>query len=149
MDAVVHLGAYPNPADFIEVLLGPNVVGLYHVCEAAAEFGVPRLVLASTVQVTTGHKFRDRPVTVEDGPAPVNHYALTKVWAEAAGDMYARVHSLSVISVRIGWFPRNTERVPPAGRQPVRPRHLPQPPRLRPLPGALRRGRGAAARDSR
>jgi hypothetical protein len=47
-------------------------------------------------------------VTVEDGPMPVNHYALTKAWAELAGDMYARVHNLSVISVRIGWFPRNT-----------------------------------------
>jgi uronate dehydrogenase len=109
MDAVVHLGAYPNPADFIEVLLGPNVVGLYHVCEAAVEHGVARLVLASTVQVISGHRFRDRSVRIEDGPAPVNHYALTKVWAEAAGDMYARVHNLSVISVRIGWFPRNTE----------------------------------------
>ena len=109
MDTVVHLGAYPNAADFIDVLLGPNVVGLYHVCEAAVEHGVKRLVLASTVQVTTGHKFRDRPVKIEDGPAPVNHYALTKAWAELAGDMYARVHNLSVISVRIGWFPRNTE----------------------------------------
>src|SRR5205823_6434718 len=88
---------------------GPNVVGLYHVCEAAVEHGVERLVLASTVQVTTGHKFRDRSVTIEDGPAPVNHYALTKAWAETAGDMYARVHNLSVVSVRIGWFPRNTE----------------------------------------
>jgi uronate dehydrogenase len=108
-EAIVHLGAYPNPADFIDVLLGPNVVGLYHVCEAAVEFGVARLVLASTVQVISGHRFRDRAVTIEDGPAPVNHYALTKAWAELAGDMYARVHNLSVISVRIGWFPRNTE----------------------------------------
>lgn len=109
MDTIVHLGAYPNPADFIDVLLGPNVVGLYHVCEAAVAAGVRRLVLASTVQVITGHPFRDRPVKVEDGPAPVNHYALTKAWAELAGDMYARVHGLSVISVRIGWFPRNVE----------------------------------------
>ena len=108
-DTVVHLGAYPNPADFIDVLLQPNVVGLFHICEAAAEFGVRRLVLASTVQVVTGHRFRDRPVRIEDGPAPVNHYALTKVWAEAAGEMYARVHGMSVISVRIGWLPRNTE----------------------------------------
>jgi uronate dehydrogenase len=108
MDAVVHLGAYPNPADFIDVLLGPNVVGLYHICEAAVEHRVGRLVLASTVQVISGHKFRDRAVRIEDGPAPVNHYALTKAWAELAGDMYARVHNLSVISVRIGWFPRNT-----------------------------------------
>src|SRR3954451_16205358 len=46
MDTIVHLGAYPNPADFIDVLLQPNVVGLYHVCEAAAAAGVRRLVLA-------------------------------------------------------------------------------------------------------
>ena len=108
MEAVVHLGAYPNPADFMTVLLQPNVVGLYHICEAAVEFGVKRLVLASSVQVISGHHFRDRPVRVEDGPAPTNHYALTKAWAEIAGDMYARVHNLSVISVRIGWLPRNT-----------------------------------------
>lgn len=109
MDTVVHLGAYPNPADFLDVLLQPNVVGLYHVCEAAVEFGVRRLVLASSVQVISGHPFGDRPVAVEDGPAPTNHYALTKAWAELAGDMYARVHGLSVISVRIGWLPRNPE----------------------------------------
>jgi uronate dehydrogenase len=108
-DTVVHLGAYPNPADFIDVLLQPNVVGLYHICEAAVEYGVRRLVLASSVQVISGHRFRDRPVRVEDGPAPTNHYALTKAWAELAGEMYARVHNLSVISVRIGWLPRNTE----------------------------------------
>ena len=109
VDTIVHLGAYPNPADFIDVLLGPNVIGLYNVCEAAVERGVKRLVLASTVQVITGHPVSDRAVTVEDGPAPTNHYALTKAWAELAGDMYARVHGLSVISVRIGWLPRNTE----------------------------------------
>ncbi len=107
-DTVVHLGAYPNPADFMEVLLQPNVVGLYYVCEAAVEFGVKRLVLASSVQVISGHRGLGRPVKVKDGPAPTNHYALTKAWAELAGDMYARVHNLSVISVRIGWLPRNT-----------------------------------------
>ncbi len=109
VDVVVHLGAYPNPADFVDVLLGPNVVGLYHVCEAAVELGVSRLILASSVQVISGHPIGDRAVVVEDGPAPTNHYALTKAWAETAGDMYARVHGLSVISVRIGWLPRNTE----------------------------------------
>lgn len=108
MQVVVHLGAYPNPADFVDVLLGPNVVGLYHVCEAAVEHGVERLILASSVQAISGHPFRDRPVRLDDGPAPTNHYALTKVWAEVAGEMYARVHDLSVITARIGWFPRNT-----------------------------------------
>lgn len=108
VDTIVHLGAYPNPADFMDVLLQPNVVGLYYILEAAVAHGVKRVVLASTVQVISGHDFRDRPVHVNDGPAPTNHYALSKVWAEAAGEMYARVHGLSVISARIGWFPRNT-----------------------------------------
>ena len=109
MDVIVHLGAYPNPADFIDVLLQPNVVGLYNVCEAAVEFGVQRLILASSVQVISGHYPMEQPTRVADGPAPTNHYALTKAWAETTGDMYARVHNLSVISVRIGWLPRNPD----------------------------------------
>lgn len=107
MDTVVHLGAYPNAADFMDVLLGPNVVGLYHICEAAREFEVDRLVLASSGQVVAGHAFPEKAVTVEDGPRPINHYALTKAWAETTGDMYARCHNISVICVRIGWLPRN------------------------------------------
>jgi len=107
MDTIIHLGAYPNPADFIDVLLQPNVVGSYYICEAAKDLGVKRLVLASTLQTVTGHGSPEEPIKVEDGPKPVNHYALTKVWLEAMGDMYARVHNLSVISVRIGWLPRN------------------------------------------
>ena len=108
MDTIIHLAAYPNPADFVDVLLTPNVLGLHHICEAAREFGVQRLILASTLQVVSGHGYpADQTIRIEDGPAPVNHYALTKAWAEIAGDMYARCHNMSVISVRIGWLPRN------------------------------------------
>jgi uronate dehydrogenase len=107
MEVVIHLGAYPNDADFLSVLLEPNVRGLYHICDAAREFKVERLSLASTMQTVTGHGWPMRPIRIEEGPAPVNHYALTKVWAEDMGDMMARVHGLSVINVRIGWLPRN------------------------------------------
>jgi uronate dehydrogenase len=110
MDTIVHLGAYPNPADFIDVLLQPNVVGLYYICEAAKDLGVKRLILASTLQTVTGHGYLEgQTIKIEDGPKPVNHYALTKVWGEEMGDMYARVHKLSVINVRIGWLPRNAD----------------------------------------
>ena len=60
MDTIIHLGAYPNPADFIDVLLQPNVVGLHYICEAARELGVKRLILASTLQVVTGHGWPER-----------------------------------------------------------------------------------------
>lgn len=110
MDTIIHLGAYPNPADFMDVLLQPNVVGLYYICEAAKDLGVKRLVLASTLQTVSGHGYSaGRTIKIEDGPKPVNHYALTKVWGEIMGDMYARMHNLSVINVRIGWLPRNAD----------------------------------------
>lgn len=107
MEVVINLGAYPNEADFIDVLLEPNVRGLFHVCAAAREFKVQRLCLASTMQTLTGHNWPDRTIHLEDGVAPVNHYALTKVWGEEMGKMYARVHGISVVNVRIGWLPRN------------------------------------------
>jgi len=87
VDAIVHLGAYPNPADFMSTLLGPNVIGLHNVCEAAKAVDVARLVLASSIQVISGHDFPARAISVADGARPTNHYALTKVWAESAGEM--------------------------------------------------------------
>ena len=105
-DAVIHLAATPDEADFIDELIEPNVRGLYHVCDAARRAGVPRLVLTSSVQVVTGHRW-NRPITVDDGPRVVNHYALTKLWAEDIGEMYARVYGLSVVAARLGWLPRS------------------------------------------
>lgn len=108
-DTVIHLAAYPDDADFIDTLLKPNVCGLFHVCDAARSAGVRRLVLASSLQVVGGYGWGNRFVRIEDGPAPNNHYALTKVWAEALGEMYARCYGLSVICARIGWFPRTAQ----------------------------------------
>lgn len=106
MDAIIHLAATPDEADFLEELIEPNVRGLYNVCDAAREHGVMRLVLASSVQVVSGHRW-DSVVRIEDGPRVVNHYALTKLWAEQIGEMYARVYGLSVIAARLGWLPRD------------------------------------------
>lgn len=105
-DAIIHLAATPDEADFLDELIEPNVRGLYLVCDAARRANVPRLVLTSSVQVVTGHRW-NRPVTLDDGPRVVNHYALTKLWAEDIGEMYARVYGLSVIAARLGWLPRS------------------------------------------
>tara|TARA_B100001105_G_scaffold213141_1_gene178060 strand:+ start:450 stop:1265 length:816 start_codon:yes stop_codon:yes gene_type:complete len=106
MDAIIHLAATPDEADFLEELIEPNVRGLYNVCDAARENGVARLVLASSVQVVSGHRW-DSMVQIEDGPKVINHYALTKLWAEQIGEMYARMYGLSVIAARLGWLPRD------------------------------------------
>jgi uronate dehydrogenase len=104
---IVHLGAYPDDANFLDDLLEPNVRGLYHICAAAVEAGVQRLILASSLQVISGLD-HEGTICIEHGTAPTNHYALTKIWAESMGEMYARIHRLSVILVRIGWYPRNS-----------------------------------------
>ena len=108
-DAVIHLAATPDEADFLGELMEPNVRGLYHVCDAARRAGVSRLVLASSVQVVMGHfaERLNRAIRLDDGPRVVNHYALTKLWAEDIGEMYARVYGLSVIAARLGWLPRS------------------------------------------
>lgn len=61
-------------------------------------------------------------VQLKDGTAPTNHYALTKVFSETIGEMYARGveprfaeagqasdNKMSVVITRLGWFVRNTE----------------------------------------
>lgn len=112
--AIVHLAAYPNPADFMDVLLRPNVIGLYRLLEAARKNNVPKVILASSIQAVNGAP-RDGTIDT-DVALPDNHYGLTKVWAEAAGEMYARLHGISVLAVRIGWFLRTREDADKLGR---------------------------------
>jgi len=107
VDAIVHLAAEPNDAPFAE-LLEPNVVGLYCAFNAARVNHVPRVVLASTIQVLGYRGQAKRPASVEDC-SPSNHYALTKVWAETMGEMYSRQYGITVLSCRIAWMVRNPQ----------------------------------------
>ena len=109
MDAIIHLGAHPDVGDFVDDLLQPNIVGLYFICDAAREFGVARLVLGSSIRSIAGLMEGPLPVRADAHPAPRDPYALTKAFMETTGDLYARVHSLSVINARIGWLPRHPE----------------------------------------
>ena len=102
IDVVVHLAAYPNEADFLEVLVPNNVVGLYNTFEAAKEAKVRRLVFASTVQ-TIGN---NPPGTVKIGdlPHPWTLYGATKLLGEAMGRQYHHQHNLEFVALRIGAF---------------------------------------------
>lgn len=109
VESVVHLAAEPDDADFA-VLEGPNVLGLFHVLDAARLENVKRVLLASSIQVLGKWWERgpSRPASAEDAN-PSNHYALTKVWAEQMGQMYSRLYGLSVLAVRIAFMVRNLE----------------------------------------
>jgi NAD(P)-dependent dehydrogenase (short-subunit alcohol dehydrogenase family) len=108
IDTVIHLAAHPEDGELVEELLEPNVAGLCRVLEAARHAQTPRLILASSMQVVHGLD-DETPLTAEHAN-PCNRYALTKRWAEIAGEMYARKHGLTVLMVRIGWLPRTVER---------------------------------------
>ena len=121
---VVHLAAAPDdlryprgdaPDDgdnFLSQLVPANVVGLYHVLEACRREGVERVVLASSGQVVDGYfEENSLPATVTALPKPRYLYACTKVLMEAMGGVYARNHGLDVLSVRLGWCPRDAGQV--------------------------------------
>lgn len=107
-DTIIHLAATRDDAPFLDALLKPNVAGLFNVMDAARQVGAKRVVLASTMQTVSGLRGqREDSLLTADDAAPTNHYALTKIWAERMGEMYARCYGLSVIAVRIGWFLRS------------------------------------------
>jgi nucleoside-diphosphate-sugar epimerase len=108
--AIVHLAAVPDDDDFLTKLLPNNIVGLYNMLEAARECGVKRVVLASTGQVVWWQLLDGPWPIVADVPyQPRDWYAITKVCAEMAGQVYARKYDMTVIAVRLGWFPRTPE----------------------------------------
>jgi uronate dehydrogenase len=112
-DARFPRGASPDDGDnFLSELVPSNIVGPYHVMEAARTLKVPRVLLASTGQVIDGH-LRDgqTPVRTEVLPRPRYLYACTKVFLEALGQVYSRQHGIAVLVVRLGWCPRDAGQV--------------------------------------
>ena len=102
VDVVVHLAAIPREDRFSR-LVEVNVVGTYNVSEAARQSGVRRLVFASTNHVTGFYRHRDR-VGPSDPVRPDSLYAVTKVFGEALGRLYADKGGLEVMCIRIGSF---------------------------------------------
>jgi len=124
MESVIHLAACPDDArfprgaapddgdNFLSELVPANIIGLYHVLEAARKRKTPRLLLASTGQVVDGHlDAGNTPTTVGMPLRPRYLYACTKVFLEAAGRVYAEQHGLNVLAVRLGWCPRTPEHI--------------------------------------
>ncbi len=122
--AIIHLAATPDDAkfpraappndgdNFVSELVPNNIIGPYQVLEAARTLGIPRVILASTGQVVDGHERDGKiPVTTQFPPRPRYLYACTKVFLEALGQVYSRVHGISILAVRLGRCPRDAGQV--------------------------------------
>lgn len=101
-EAVVHLGGVPVEAEWERIHLN-NIVGTYHLFEAARRHGVSRVVFASTNHVT-GFYRRGRQVGPGDPVRPDSRYGVSKAFGEALGRYYADKHGLSLVCLRIGSF---------------------------------------------
>jgi uronate dehydrogenase len=100
--AVVHLAARPDEGSFAEIH-DRNVLTTYNVYEAARQVGVRRVVFASSVHVA-GFTAWGRRCAPTDPPRPDTHYALSKLYGEALGSMYADRYGIEVVNLRIGGF---------------------------------------------
>lgn len=115
MDGVhtlIHLAATPDDDDFLKLLVPNNLVGVFHVFEAARKAKVQRMILASSGQVVWYQRETGPlPITDQTQPTPRYWYAAAKVFLEAAGRAFVEAHGMSVISARLGWCPRTREQV--------------------------------------
>lgn len=112
IDCLIHLAATPDDDDFFTRLVPDNIIGLYHVMEAARTAGVRRLVLASSGQVNSAQQITGPfPIHPHDPPSPRYWYAATKMFMESIGYSFAERHGLSVIVARLGWCPRTRAQV--------------------------------------
>jgi nucleoside-diphosphate-sugar epimerase len=123
-EAVVHLGANADAyADWDEVQ-APNVIGAYNAYEAARRAGVRRFVFASSNHAMGRYmhdddRFADPDdpvmVTTDDPVRPDGLYGASKAWGEVLGRMYAELHGMEVVCLRIGWVPDEDE--PPSSTE--------------------------------
>lgn len=120
-DTIVHLAADSHERATWESVLPNNIVGAYHVFEAARRAQVRRVVFASSSHATGGYyqvepwrsvvegRLFDLPAgypLVDESCAirPDGVYGVSKAFGEALGSLYADMHGLSSIHLRIGWI---------------------------------------------
>lgn len=100
VNAVVHLGgvSYEKPFD---VVLGPNIIGLFNLYEAARLAGTKRIVFASSNHVTGCYEVTDRN-SPTDPPRPDGYYGLSKLYGEGVASMYWDRFGIETVCLRIG-----------------------------------------------
>ncbi len=107
-DSVIHLAAYQSDTEAADsVVFGNNVTSSYNVLRAAAQTGVRRVVMASSVAAygfIYAPEIWDPDVLPldEDYPCrPLDCYALSKTFGERLADSFVATSGMSVASLRI------------------------------------------------
>ncbi|MFF7157225.1 NAD-dependent epimerase/dehydratase family protein [Streptomyces sp. NPDC008139] len=115
VDAIMHLAGISLESSFDKILRG-NIEGTYHLYEAAREENVRRIVFASSNHAVG---FTPRPqgspvpdeglIPITTPRRPDTYYGLSKCFGEDLAQLYADLHGIDTVSVRIGsCFPEPT-----------------------------------------
>jgi uronate dehydrogenase len=107
-DAIVHMGGISVEAPF-EDILQANILGLYHLYEAARTHGVRRVVFASSNHVV-GFYGQGQTITADHPPRPDGFYGVSKAFGEDLSRMYFERDGIETACLRIGSstpFPRD------------------------------------------
>jgi uronate dehydrogenase len=109
VEAVVHLGGVSTDRAF-EDILPANIVGTYHVYEAARVHGARRIVFASSNHVTGFYK-QGETIDATLPMRPDGYYGLSKAFGENLAQFYWDRYGLESVSLRIGSsFPAPVDR---------------------------------------
>jgi len=100
VDAIVHLGGVSTEAAF-EPIVQANIVGLYHLYEAARAHGQPRILFASSNH-TIGFYHQDERIDADAPVRPDSLYGVSKCFGEALARMYFHKFAQETAIVRIG-----------------------------------------------
>ena len=100
VDAVVHLGGVSVEGPF-EPILEANIVGVFHLYEAARIQGVKRIVFASSNHVTGFYK-QSQTIDASMPVRPDGNYGVSKAFGENLAQFYFDRYGLETVSLRIG-----------------------------------------------
>jgi len=109
VDAIVHLGGVSTERAWAPIL-DANIVGVYHLYEAARLCGVRRIVFASSNHVT-GFYRQDEVIDATMPVRPDGLYGLSKAFGENLSRLYFDRHGIETVCLRIGSsFPEPRDR---------------------------------------
>ena len=127
-DAVIHLAAIRKHGIATnDLVFRTNVMGTFHVHEAAWRLGIRRVVLASSESIM-GWDYCERPflpqylpIDEEHPVCPQDSYSLSKQLGEATGRSYTAKGEMETVALRFPWVvvPAELERLRREGGQPT------------------------------
>ena len=98
--AIVHMGGISVEAPF-EAIMQANILGVYHLYEAARRHGVKRVIFASSNHVV-GFYRQGETITADHPPRPDSFYGVSKAFGEDLSRFYFDRWGIETACVRIG-----------------------------------------------